>query len=202
MSRDITMCHPQLQLLAKKLITECKKQGLIVKLGECFRSVAEQDALYAQGRTTKGSIVTNARGTSYSSMHQWGVAFDVIRNDGKGAYNDSDNWFSKEAKIGKSLGLEWGGDWTSPIDKPHFQLPQWGSTPTKLKKLYGNVNNFKKTWNQEEKIVKQNIKINGKIKAVDAINRDGYTYVKIRSLSDILNINYDKETKIITISVK
>lgn len=202
MSRDITMCHPQLQLLANKLVTECKKQGLIVKLGECFRSVAEQDALYAQGRTTKGSIVTNARGTSYSSMHQWGVAFDVIRNDGKGAYNDSDNWFSKVAKIGKSLGLEWGGDWTSPVDKPHFQIPQWGSTPTKLKKLYGNVNNFKKTWNKEEKVVKQNIRINGKIKAVDAINRDGYTYVKIRSLSDILNINYDKETKLITISVK
>ncbi len=202
MSRDITMCHPQLQLLANKLITECKKQGLIVKLGECFRSVAEQDALYAQGRTTKGSIVTNARGTSYSSMHQWGVAFDVIRNDGKGAYNDSDNWFSKVAKIGKSLGLEWGGDWTSLVDKPHFQLPQWGSTPTKLKKLYGNVNNFKKTWNKEEKVVKQNIRINGKIKAVDAINRDGYTYVKIRSLSDILNINYDKETKLISLKVK
>lgn len=202
MSRDITMCHPQLQLLANKLVTECKKQGLIVKLGECFRSVAEQDALYAQGRTTKGSIVTNARGTSYSSMHQWGVAFDVIRNDGKGAYNDSDNWFSKVAKIGKSLGLEWGGDWTSPVDKPHFQLPQWGSTPTKLKKLYGNVNNFKKTWNQEEKIVKQNIKINGKIKAVDAINKDGFTYVKIRDLSDALIVDYDKETKLITVKTK
>lgn len=202
MSRDITMCHPQLQLLANKLVTECKKQGLIVKLGECFRSVAEQDALYAQGRITKGSIVTNARGTSYSSMHQWGVAFDVIRNDGKGAYNDSDNWFSKVAKIGKSLGLEWGGDWTSPVDKPHFQLPQWGSTPTKLKKLYGNVNNFKKTWNQEEKIVKQNIKINGKIKAVDAINKDGYTYVKIRDLSDVLYINYNQESKLISVRVK
>lgn len=202
MSRDITMCHPQLQLLANKLVTECKKQGLIVKLGECFRSVAEQDALYAQGRTTKGSIVTNARGTSYSSMHQWGVAFDVIRNDGKGAYNDSDNWFSKVAKIGKSLGLEWGGDWTSPVDKPHFQLPQWGSTPTKLKKLYGNVNNFKKTWNQEEKIVKQNIKINGKTKTVDAINKDGYTYVKIRDLSDALVIEYNKETKLITVKTK
>lgn len=202
MSRDITMCHPQLQLLANKLITECKKQGLIVKLGECFRSVAEQDTLYAQGRTTKGSIVTNASGTSYSSMHQWGVAFDVIRNDGKGAYNDSDNWFSKVAKIGKSLGLEWGGDWTSPVDKPHFQLPQWGSTPTKLKKLYGNVNNFKKTWNKEEKVVKQNIRINGKIKTVDAINKDGYTYVKIRDLSDALIVGYDKETKLITVKTK
>ena len=135
-------------------------------------------------------------------MHQWGVAFDVIRNDGKGAYNDSDNWFSKVAKIGKSLGLEWGGDWTSPVDKPHFQLPQWGSTPTKLKKLYGNVNNFKKTWNKEEKVVKQNIRINGKIKAVDAINKDGYTYVKIRDLSDALVIEYNKETKLITVKTK
>ena len=126
MSRDITMCHPQLQELANKLIAECKKQGLIVKLGECFRSVSEQDALYAQGRTTSGSIVTYAKGSSYSSMHQWGVAFDIIRNDGKGAYYDNDGWFSKVGKIGKALGLEWGGDWTSPVDKPHFQLKQWG----------------------------------------------------------------------------
>ncbi|MDO4301624.1 MAG: M15 family metallopeptidase [Clostridia bacterium] len=146
MSRDITMCHPQLQELADKLLTECKKQGLIVKLGECFRTAAEQDTLYAQGRTASGSIVTNAKGSSYLSMHQWGVAFDVIRNDGKGAYYNGDGWFSKVGKVGKALGLEWGGDWTSPVDLPHFQLPQWGSTPTKLKKLYGNVENFKKTW--------------------------------------------------------
>ena len=54
----------------------------------------------------------------------------------------------------------------------------------------------------EEKVVKQSIKINGKIKTVDAINKDGYTYIKIRGLSDILNIGYDKETKLITVSVK
>ena len=150
MSRDITMCHPELQEKAQNLIAECKKQGLIVKLGECFRSVAEQDNLYAQGRTKKGNIVTYAKGSSYSSMHQWGVAFDVIRNDGKGAYYDNDDWFKKVGKIGKALGLEWGGDWTSPMDKPHFQLPQWGSTPTRLKQLYGNVNNFKKTWKGKE----------------------------------------------------
>mgnify|MGYP003104493011 CR=1 FL=1 len=150
MSRDITLCHPQLQEKANKLVVECKKQGLIVKLGECFRSVAEQDALYVQGRTTQGSIVTYAKGSSYSSMHQWGVAFDVIRNDGKGAYNDSDGWFTKVGKIGKALGLEWGGDWTSPVDKPHFQLKHWGSTPNKLKQLYGNVENFKKTWEVDD----------------------------------------------------
>jgi hypothetical protein len=108
--------------------------------------VAEQDALYAQGRTASGSIVTNARGSSYSSMHQWGVAFDIIRNDGKGAYNNNDGWFDKVGKIGVSLGLEWGGSWTSPIDKPHFQLADWGSTPTKLKATYKNPQAFFNTW--------------------------------------------------------
>lgn len=163
MSRDISMCHPELQEKAKKLVEECKKQGLIVKIGECFRSVAEQNELYAQGRTKPGNVVTNAKGSSFSSMHQWGVAFDVIRNDGKGAYNDSDRWFSKVGKVGKKLGLEWGGDWTSPVDKPHFQLKNWGSTTVKLKKLYGNVENFKKTWEVEDMTEEQVKKIATKV---------------------------------------
>ena len=54
----------------------------------------------------------------------------------------------------------------------------------------------------EEKVVKQNIKINGKVKSVDAINKDGYTYIKIRDLSDILNIMYDNNTKLIRIGIK
>ncbi|MDO4300056.1 MAG: M15 family metallopeptidase [Clostridia bacterium] len=146
MSRDITMCHPELQEKANKLIAECKKKGLIVRLGECFRSVTEQNTLYAQGRTAPGNVVTNAKGSTYSSMHQWGIAFDVMRSDGRGAYYNGDGWFNRVGKIGKSLGLEWGGDWTSPVDLPHFQLPQWGSTPARLKQLYGNFDNFKKTW--------------------------------------------------------
>ena len=85
--RDITMCHPRLQELSGRLVEECKKQGLIIKIGECYRTVVEQDELYAQGRTKPGNIVTNARGNSYSSQHQWGIAFDFFRNDGNGAYN-------------------------------------------------------------------------------------------------------------------
>lgn len=50
--------------------------------------------------------------------------------------------------------------------------------------------------------MKQNIKINGKIKTVDAINKDGFTYVKIRDLSELLNIGYDKETKLITVKTR
>jgi len=146
MARDIKQCHPKLQTLAGKLVSECKKQGLIIGIGECVRTVAEQDALYAKGRTVKGNIVTNAKGSSYSSMHQWGVAFDFYRNDGKGAYNESGDFFTKVGKIGQKLGLEWGGSWKSITDKPHFQLPDWGSTTSKLKSLYGTPDKFKKTW--------------------------------------------------------
>lgn len=148
--RDITLCHPELQEKAEKLVSACRGQGLLIGVGECFRTVAEQDALYAKGRTTPGSIVTNAKGSSYSSHHQWGTAFDIYRNDGTGAYNDSDGFFSKVGAIGVKIGLEWGGNWTSPVDKPHFQLPYWGSTTTMLKNLYGTPEEFKKTWSDEE----------------------------------------------------
>lgn len=148
--RDITLCHPKLQKLAAKLIEECRQQGLIIKIGETLRTVKEQDALYAQGRTTPGNIVTNAPGSSYSSYHQWGTAFDIYRDDGQGAYNESDQFFEKVGKIGVSIGLEWGGNWKSIVDKPHFQLPDWGSTTAGIKKLYRSPDQFMKTWTREK----------------------------------------------------
>ena len=148
--RDRTKLHPKLQKLMEKHISECKKQGLIIGIGECVRTVAEQDALYAQGRTKPGAKVTNAPGYSYSSMHQFGCAYDVYRNDGKGAFNNNDGFFDKVGKIGKKIGLEWGGDWKSPVDKPHFQLPDWGSTTKQLKAIYGTPEKFMATWKTDK----------------------------------------------------
>ena len=146
--RNISQLHPKLQPKIQVLIAECKKQGLIIGIGECLRTVEEQNALYAKGRTAPGSIVTNAKGSTYSSMHQWGVAVDFYRNDGKGAFNDSDGFFTKVGKIGQSIGLEWGGAWKSIKDKPHFQLADWGSTTSKLKKMYGTPEKFMATWSK------------------------------------------------------
>ena len=148
--RDITQLHPELQKKLHRLSAECDKAGLKIGISECLRSTAEQDVLYAQGRTKPGHIVTNAKGSNYSSMHQWGVAFDFYRNDGKGAYNNSGKFFQKVGAIGKSLGLEWGGDWKSIKDMPHFQLPNWGSTASLLKYKYGEPANFFKTWNKDD----------------------------------------------------
>ena len=144
--RDITLCHPRLQVLAEKLVNECSRRGLKIAIGETVRTVQEQDALYAQGRTKPGNKVTNAPGSTYSSYHQWGTAFDIYRNDGQGAYNESGDFFGRVGAIGVALGLEWGGNWRSPVDKPHFQLPDWGSSTSGIKKVYANPDEFKKTW--------------------------------------------------------
>ena len=144
--RNVNQLHPALQKKLKELTKRCEKAGLKIGIAECLRTVEEQDELYAQGRTKPGKIVTNCKGSTYSSMHQWGVAFDIYRNDGKGAYNESGKFFEKVGAIGKEIGLEWGGSWKSFPDRPHFQLPDWGSTASKLKAAYTKPENFFKTW--------------------------------------------------------
>jgi peptidoglycan L-alanyl-D-glutamate endopeptidase CwlK len=152
--RDITKTHPTLQKRVKKWQAACKKAHIIVAIGECVRTAAEQDALYAKGRTAPGKKCTNARGWNFSSMHQWGVAVDFylkmdIDKDGKtsdDAFNDSTGMFEKAGAIAKKCRLEWGGGWTSIKDRPHLQLPEWGSTPYLLRQKYGTPERFMKTW--------------------------------------------------------
>ena len=192
--RDINRCHPRLIELSKKLVSACRGQGLIIGIGESFRTKEEQDALYAKGRSAPGNIVTNAKGSSYSSHHQWGTAFDIYRNDGKGVYTDSDGFFKKAGKIGKSIGLEWGGDWKSPVDKPHFQLPDWGSTTARLKRMYGTPEKFMDTWKGDVEMVEESkIIIDGKEKKVKRILKDGTNYIAIRDIAE--NLGYDISNK-------
>lgn len=145
MARDVSKLHPRLQSIIAELKKKCNEQGLKLGIGECFRSVEEQDALYAQGRTKPGKVVTKAKGSSYSSQHQWGIAVDFFKNVKGQEYSDS-AFFTKVATIAKSLGLGWGGDWTSFKDRPHLYLPDWGSTTKQLKSEYGTPEKFMATW--------------------------------------------------------
>lgn len=137
--RDVTALHPEVQALVDKLLKACASQGLLIKITDCVRTKAEQDALYAKGRTVAGKIVTNAKYPQ--SNHCWGIAFDFCRADGSGAYNDSDGFFAKVGAVGKSLGLKWGGDFTSIKDKPHFQFTKHGEWRT-LQSKYGTPQAF------------------------------------------------------------
>lgn len=107
--------HPLVQRKAAELERLCGAQGFPIRITDTVRSCVAQDALYAQGRTKPGQIVTNAR--CGDSLHQYGVAFDIVfRNTGY------DGPWEKVGALGEQLGLEWGGRWTSFPDRPHFQL--------------------------------------------------------------------------------
>lgn len=95
-------------------------------LVQTYRSPERQNELYAQGRTTPGSIVTHVKGGG--SFHNVfpALAFDVafrIPNDQGGPWARED-LFRKFGEIGMRLGLEWGGSWTDFVDMPHFQVPE------------------------------------------------------------------------------
>lgn len=203
MSRDITLLHPEVQNIIPKFLEECKKQNLIVKITDTLRTKQEQDDLYAQGRTKPGKIVTQVK-YPYSN-HNWGMAFDICRNDGTWAYNDADGWFKKVGKIGNKFGLEWGGDWKDFPDKPHFELTKYGSTKQLINK-YGMPEKFKITWKSLEvkkyMFVNRNYKYNNKIKNFNVINENGENYIRIRDIAELLNksINYDNNTQITNIN--
>lgn len=138
--RAIARLHPQVRGLIRKFINEVYAQHQVqLVIVQDYRTYAQQDALYAKGRTAPGSIVTKARGGQ--SNHNFALAVDVfpLWEDGKlhmDAKSDAKNIkiLRKVAPVGKSIGLEWGGDWKSIVDNPHFQL-KTGKTMSQLRQL-------------------------------------------------------------------
>lgn len=117
-SRNIADLHPRVQNLARKFIQECEEHGIKLLVTSTYRDAESQNALYAQGRTVPGKIVTNAK--AGQSFHNWRVAFDVVPLvNGKAVWNDDVLWH-KIGAIGIECGLEWGGNWKFK-DTPHFQ---------------------------------------------------------------------------------
>lgn len=103
---------------ANAVIAIMKEKGHPVKIVQGFRSIEEQNKLYAQGRTTPGPIVTEAKGGQ--SYHNYGCAVDfVFINEG---YNASNTLWQILGVVGKNQGFEWGGDWTGFVDRPHFEM--------------------------------------------------------------------------------
>lgn len=119
MTRDLNELLPIVKQKAQALIDSCKKEGINLVVTGTYRSSAEQDAIYQQGRITPGQIVTNAKGGQ--SLHNWRVAFDCVPIVSGVAEYGNDALWGKIAILGTSLGLEWGGSWTTFPDKPHFQ---------------------------------------------------------------------------------
>lgn len=105
------------------LLIELKKhyqeKGIECKYISGTRTYAEQDALYAKGRTAPGPIVTKARGGF--SNHNFGVAVDAALFLPDGRYLEDSPFYREIGKVvAKFPTLEWGGDWKF-VDEPHIQ---------------------------------------------------------------------------------
>ena len=121
-SRSLNDLVPLVGTMAQKLIDECKKHEIDIIITSTYRDIEAQNKLYAQGRTAKGAIVTNAKGGE--SFHQYRVAFDVVPIvNGKCVWSNSALW-NQIGAIGESAGLEWAGKWRKFKEMPHFQYTQ------------------------------------------------------------------------------
>ncbi|EAG1247622.1 M15 family metallopeptidase [Listeria monocytogenes] len=107
----------------RNVIKKMAKKGIYLCVAQGYRSSAEQNALYAQGRTKPGAVVTNAKGGQ--SNHNYGVAVDLClyTSDGKNVIWESttSRWKTVVSAM-KAEGFDWGGDWKSFKDYPHFEL--------------------------------------------------------------------------------
>ena len=120
----IKKAHPKLRNELLSLYTQCNNllpKGVRLRFAYVFRSPEEQHALFLQRPK-----VTNA--DSWQSIHNYGLAFDIVilydKNlDGTfeiASWDDNEYW-KTVVNFFKSKGWEWGGDWKSFKDAPHFQ---------------------------------------------------------------------------------
>lgn len=115
--RDVLAALREKALL---VIADLEKQGLRPLVTCGFRSIKEQNALYALGRTKRGKIVTYAKGGE--SKHNHGRAVDFAFLDKAGNIDWDIKLFKKLGVAAKLRGLNWGGDWKKFQDNPHLEL--------------------------------------------------------------------------------
>lgn len=123
-SRKIEDLNPVVAEMARRFEAECKAEGIDFIFTSTYRDNESQSALYAQGRTTPGKIVTNAK--AGQSFHNFRVAFDVVPlRNGKpvwGTTGEDLKLWQRMGAIGKRCGLEWAGEWRTFREFPHFQF--------------------------------------------------------------------------------
>lgn len=146
--RRIATLDPKIREEIKEIYIKCLNVGVRIIITEALRSIAYQNCLYAQGRETPAQVnarrkaigldaisladaktkVTNAKGGT--SWHNYGLAVDfalyldakkVVWNEKIDHDKDGIRDWAEVVKIFKEHGYEWGGDFKTIYDAPHFQ---------------------------------------------------------------------------------
>jgi len=131
------LLHPKVREEAKAAIDAAEMNfptNIKIRVVQGLRTIEEQDALYAQGRTAPGKIVTKAKGGS--SFHNYGLALDfalMYDKDNNGSFEelswDTAKDFDKDGTIDwqevvkqfEDRGWNWGGKFRTFKDYPHVE---------------------------------------------------------------------------------
>lgn len=120
--KELVGVHKTVADKTRQLVRKAYDEGIGIAIVQGFRSFAEQDALYAKGRTIKGvAKVTNAKGGQ--SIHNYGLAVDFcIFDDNKQPKWTVNKDWKRVVAIAEGLGFEAGLHWKSFIDPPHLEM--------------------------------------------------------------------------------
>ena len=150
MSVKVEDLVPEVAAVAQRCLNALVTMGIPHAVTSTLRTLAEQQALFAQGRQSQSDVnilrriagmvlisgadnaytVTNADGVKYKSNHQSGRAIDVVPVNDAGnpewPYAGDPRW-QQIAAVFKSQGFTWGGDWTKAKDGidpdlPHYEM--------------------------------------------------------------------------------
>jgi len=127
----IALLHPSIRDEVTQIIEECDLSltgKAKVRITQGLRTIEEQNDMYAQGRTKPGKKITNAKGGQ--SIHNYGFAVDIclMIDDKVASWDTKKDWDNDKVadwyecvKIFAKHGYEWGGNWKTFKDMPHFQ---------------------------------------------------------------------------------
>jgi peptidoglycan L-alanyl-D-glutamate endopeptidase CwlK len=128
----LSLVDPALAALVRTAQRFLSPQGITMCVYSGLRNSEQQDALYAQGRTLPGQIVTNAR-AGYSN-HNYGLAVDIVPYEagtmGVLNWDVASAPFQTMVRYLKAQGLTYGGDWKTFPDDDHFQMSTIPASPS------------------------------------------------------------------------
>jgi peptidoglycan L-alanyl-D-glutamate endopeptidase CwlK len=161
--------HPLLHERTEKLIVLIyQRYGLSFGAFMGLRTMAQQAALYAQGREPLADVNELRAVAGYSAIsatdnkdtvtdlrfgfHNVGLAIDLVEDGDPNQAGIQWSWkknldYLKIGKCAKEVGLEWGGFWKSFKDYPHVQLTGGMSSSDAFALLRKSGGELQPIWN-------------------------------------------------------
>jgi peptidoglycan LD-endopeptidase CwlK len=138
-AQRLALVHPIFAARVRRLLDYMEAQGVTVLVTQGLRTWVEQDALYAQGRTAPGEIITKAPGGH--SQHNFGLAVDLCPDDVTLAglqldWNERHPVWQKLLLAAPQFLLAEGAQWRTFPDTPHFYPYEIPSTTEQLREIY------------------------------------------------------------------